>query len=132
MRILFSFSPFASDHAFLDVVDVEPGVNPTVTWDELPNVPFEKELLGQRQVRDTRLTHTQIPEHYGIVGKFDLSPNPLADFLVAGAGSDKFSIGISRNLCEGEEMIIEGSSTFSVVHCGGDVEFTDGEVEHGD
>ena len=25
-----------------------------------------------------------------------------------------------------------GSSTFSVVHCGGDVEFTDGEVEHGD
>ena len=24
------------------------------------------------------------------------------------------------------------SSTFSVVHCGGDVEFTDGEVEHGD
>ena len=24
-----------------------------------------------------------------------------------------------------------GSSTFSVVHCGGDVEFTDGEVEHG-
>ena len=27
---------------------------------------------------------------------------------------------------------IRGSSTFSVVHCGGDVEFTDGEVEHGD
>ena len=26
----------------------------------------------------------------------------------------------------------KGSSTFSVVHCGGDVEFTDGEVEHGD
>ena len=25
-----------------------------------------------------------------------------------------------------------GFSTFSVVHCGGDVEFTDGEVEHGD
>ena len=25
-----------------------------------------------------------------------------------------------------------GSSTVSVVHCGGDVEFTDGEVEHGD
>ena len=30
----------------------------------------------------------------------------------------------------GEEK--PGSSTFSVVHCGGDVEFTDGEVEHGD
>ena len=29
-------------------------------------------------------------------------------------------------------MQIWGSSTFSVVHCGGDVEFTDGEVEHGD
>ena len=29
-------------------------------------------------------------------------------------------------------VVIEGSSTFSVVHCGGDVEFTDGEVEHGD
>ena len=28
--------------------------------------------------------------------------------------------------------IVGGSSTFSVVHCGGDVEFTDGEVEHGD
>ena len=28
--------------------------------------------------------------------------------------------------------VVEGSSTFSVVHCGGDVEFTDGEVEHGD
>ena len=27
---------------------------------------------------------------------------------------------------------LRGSSTFSVVHCGGDVEFTDGEVEHGD
>ena len=27
---------------------------------------------------------------------------------------------------------VYGSSTFSVVHCGGDVEFTDGEVEHGD
>ena len=29
-------------------------------------------------------------------------------------------------------MGLRGSSTFSVVHCGGDVEFTDGEVEHGD
>ena len=29
-------------------------------------------------------------------------------------------------------IIKPGSSTFSVVHCGGDVEFTDGEVEHGD
>ena len=28
--------------------------------------------------------------------------------------------------------VYDGSSTFSVVHCGGDVEFTDGEVEHGD
>ena len=33
------------------------------------------------------------------------------------------TLGIERNT---------GSSTFSVVHCGGDVEFTDGEVEHGD
>ena len=31
-----------------------------------------------------------------------------------------------------KEMTTPGSSTFSVVHCGGDVEFTDGEVEHGD
>ena len=30
------------------------------------------------------------------------------------------------------DQIPDGSSTFSVVHCGGDVEFTDGEVEHGD
>ena len=29
-------------------------------------------------------------------------------------------------------LTASGSSTFSVVHCGGDVEFTDGEVEHGD
>ena len=32
----------------------------------------------------------------------------------------------------GTLMAFYGSSTFSVVHCGGDVEFTDGEVEHGD
>ena len=31
-----------------------------------------------------------------------------------------------------ELIELNGSSTFSVVHCGGDVEFTDGEVEHGD
>ena len=34
--------------------------------------------------------------------------------------------------CSRSSVANVGSSTFSVVHCGGDVEFTDGEVEHGD
>ena len=54
------------------------------------------------------------------------------------AGAKRFHLAHSRNiypLHTGEGVLqgpTFGSSTFSVVHCGGDVEFTDGEVEHGD
>ena len=51
--------------------------------------------------------------------KFHISPE--RDLIPTGK-SHKFSRSTAKS----------GSSTFSVVHCGGDVEFTDGEVEHGD
>ena len=42
----------------------------------------------------------------------------------------RLTVDIRDNAGGGHTFL--GSSTFSVVHCGGDVEFTDGEVEHGD
>ena len=41
------------------------------------------------------------------------------------------SVSIQKKVRKAVQLLY-GSSTFSVVHCGGDVEFTDGEVEHGD
>ena len=44
--------------------------------------------------------------------------------------SDRAMEKLTNDLREAVDVL--GSSTFSVVHCGVDVEFTDGEVEHGD
>ena len=60
-----------------------------------------------------------------------------ANFLTAVVETKQIEKGeqMECNLEDRDTLILRrkiGSSTFSVVHCGGDVEFTDGEVEHGD
>ena len=71
-------------------------------------------LVGTEPFVDTHLREYLTPEEDGIIR------------------DESFTTIVKQRFVEPTAEGKEGSSTFSVVHCGGDVEFTDGEVEHGD
>ena len=62
------------------------------------------------------------------IGEYSIQCIEVHDFLM----DFGHKLEVVRSQSTGDIEIRIGSSTFSVVHCGGDVEFTDGEVEHGD
>ena len=86
---------------------------------------------------------------YSVSSAGESSGDGFDDLIIGGLGADppmasreKLVVFVGRQGGFGASGVVEHpkmqvfrpaiAGSFSVVHCGGDVEFTDGEVEHGD